>query len=269
MAPHSLDRIQAPVEMSPLEAIDALSEIELLGLDKPRLEHEVSTKHEGEYLPRAAFVLQSLARNEEALSRFLSRYGISSGEYDAENNPTGLFEPGSGLTEADKQRRMLVFGARLCGVPTDILRSFFSSENTLQGVSTAAREKIGEIDVQRERYPISHIQQFPAAYKAYQRARAHGAPELESIFDKEATIPAIGDWIVRQGYQSDLLFELTLTVLADALSGGKSINDIARERRMEASKVRNLLRPAKSGRKVYSQEVLGLIKTRLKKNEEY
>lgn len=266
MPPHSLDSALVHTESSNAEKLETLSEMEVLGLDKPLETQMLMTKDEAERVPRALYLLHPVRKNEAVLTSLLSRFNLTPDRYDASTAPNGIFDPKEALTSSDRIRLMMVLSVRLFGTPGDVLRTFFSSDNSLKGVSEVARQRIEETDGRRDRYPIDHIEQFPELQKAYVRIVANGGPELSEIFHPEANMPPLGDWIMRAGYPSAFMLLETLNVLADALSGTKSQAQIARKYGVEESAVSNLLRPGLKNRKVFSEKTLELVAKKIRRD---
>ncbi|MBY0110393.1 hypothetical protein K2Y00_00070 [Patescibacteria group bacterium] len=265
MSLESFDKAQV-LAMSRAEAIAKLTEYELLGLDKPTKDQLLSNRDEAEHVSKVVYLLHQAGKNEVMLNAILGRFNLNEGAYDEKENPEGIFE--KDVDVKDKTRLKILLTARLIGANSYVLRTFFVSKNTTQGLSVAALAAVEDSHKRRERYPVDHVGEFPAAAASYARIRTYGGPDIHDIFHADATIPAIGDWIMRKGAQSTIIFDHVMVIVADALSGEKTEADIARERKIPTSTVNAILRRTKHGKnQVLSDAVLDLIDIKIKKGK--
>lgn len=263
MSGESLDRAQA-LATARAEAIAKLTEYELLGLDKPTRDQLLSNRDEAEEVPKIVYMLHQAGKNESMLNAILARFNLNDGVYDETENPRGIFE----ADVKDKNRLKILLTARLIGANSYVTTTFFASKNTTKGLSAVALAAVEEAHARRERYPLDHIEEFPASRALLERIKSYGGPDKDALFHPDAVIPPMGDWIMRKGAQPVVTFDTCLKLVADALSGEKTEADIARDHKIPNSTVNSIISRVKKGKnQVLSDAVLNLIQEKIKKGK--
>jgi len=246
------------------EQIEALTEQELLGLDRPV--HELVTNEESLKVPKAVRYLYE-ANDSKVPELLLARFGLNPELYDVEQNSSGLFAEFP-FHEATRRGDILHANLRLLGIRTDERRDFFGEEVTglSERLSPAFINALKISDAQRETFPFRHLGQFPGIQKSLQEIERLGGLKPEELFI-EGHVPEVFAWRAggdsptrKSSGRTPVLLDEALRFVVQALSG-LTVAEICRKNARDYQTVHKYF---SGGVRVFSEKTLAVIAEKLK-----
>jgi len=251
------------------EQIAALTEEEILGLDKPV--HELVARGQSLIVPKAVRYLYE-AKDPAVPELLLGRFSLNSRLYNSEKNPVGSF---TDIPLRARGREALVRNANLhlLGVRSEERQHFFGERSDeLRGMdSPAFKDALRLANHQRETFPFRHLDRFPGIQKSLAEIEQLSGLKPEEIFI-EGCIPPAFLWKAHgttdsraRANERPVLLEETLRILAQALSGSMIMSDIARSNHRNPKTIWSYF-GGRGAKKVFSERTLAAIQDKIKRD---
>lgn len=208
------------------EHIAALTEEELLGLDRPT--HELVGHGQSLIVPKTVRYLYE-TEDPAIPEQLLARFGLNIQRYDSEKNPHGLFAVDIRLTPRAVLSSIKGAALFLSGVRTEEMAYFFGvGADFLRGkTSVALSEAMAVANRQRETFAFRHQEQFPKVQRELNDIKKLSGLDWEQLFIP-GRVPPARSWRSRAAkYGPKILLDEVLSILSLALSGSFTISDIA------------------------------------------
>ncbi|MBI2612603.1 hypothetical protein HYW59_02210 [Candidatus Kaiserbacteria bacterium] len=253
------------------EQIAALTEEEILGLDKPV--HELVARGQSLMVPKAVCYLCE-AKDPAVPELFLGRFSLNSRLYNSEKNPAGLF---TDIPLQARGRETLVRNANLhlLGVRAEERQQFFGENEgagKLRGMgSPAFKDALRLANHQRETFPFRHLDRFPGIQKSLAEIEQLSGLTPEEIFT-EGCIPSAFLWRApgtadsrARAHGHPVLLEEVLRILAQALSGSMTASDIAKSNHRKPGALSYYLTGGGGRYKTFNDRTLKVIQDKIKR----
>src|SRR3989344_5957928 len=263
--PQPINRVirQREDQIAP-EAIGSVSEEEFLGLDRPQF--ELLSRGQSLIVPKVVYYISQRGGNLDVQRALLQRHGLDEGVYDEVENKRGLFS-----TSPHQERAVITVirasNLRLSGVRSELLNQFFSiqQQSLVKYFSPAFYVAVERSDHLRETYPLRHREQFPLVDSLLGDIEAQTGLAPEAIFNA-GHIPTSFEHQARQSSpasrnraQPRMITEY-LQMIREALSGDKSMSDIAAIHDRTYPTIRNIFY---GDSKILSDQMRKVIQSRL------